>query len=82
MASVTVCLLEKTGTKLSVEKCRRAVLGLVRRRQNSNLLKVNSFSRRFDAKTYNNFFDVRLKRDSRGNSKREGKVCLPFVSYF
>ena len=67
---------------MPVEKCRRAVLGLVRRRQNSNLLKVNSFSRRFDAKIYNNFFDVRLKRDSRGNSKREGKVCLPFVSYF
>ena len=71
---------------MPVEKCRRAVLGLVRRRQNSNLLKVNSFSRRFDATTitlpYNNFFDVRLKRDSRGNSKREGKVCLPFVSYF
>ena len=67
---------------MPVEKCLRAVLGLARRRQNSNLLKVNSFSRRFDAKTYNNFFDVCLKRDSRGNSKREGKVCLPFISYF
>ena len=40
MASMTVCFLEKTGT---VSKCLRAVLGFVRWRQISNVLKVHSF---------------------------------------
>lgn len=35
---------------MPVEKCLRAVLGFVRRRQNSNLLKVNKFARHFDTK--------------------------------
>ena len=44
MAFVTVWFLEKPGTELTpVENCLRAVLELVRRRQNSNVLKVHSF---------------------------------------
>lgn len=37
-------------SSMPVEKCLRAVLGLVRRRQSSNLLKVNKFARHFDTK--------------------------------
>ena len=44
MAFVTVWFLKKPGTELTpVENCLRAVLELVRRRQNSNVLKVHSF---------------------------------------
>ena len=44
MAFVTVWFLETPETELTpVENCLRAVLELVRRRQNSNVLKVHSF---------------------------------------
>lgn len=83
MASVTVCFLEKTGTEFNA--CRKIPPSgpwVSPKAPKLKFAESKQICPSFRYQTCNTFFDVRVKRDSRGNSKREGKVFLSFVWYF
>lgn len=82
MATVTVYFQKRLQlSSQPVEKCLRAVLGLVRWYQDSHVLKAHIFTAML-IPNMPQFLRYWLKQINRGNRKRKGKVCLSFVLYF